>query len=159
MHNHAPADYVCLFCCLVQNLKCAQNQLEQSDIVYQNEKVTAFMAMRRFPINQGHVLAIPNQHFENIYDLPLEIATEIHAFARMIALAMKATYQCDGIQIRQHNEPAGGQHVFHYHLHVIPRYKDDNFDFRQKESFPSEERAKFAQMLSNWINQKSETSA
>ena len=159
MHNHAPADYVCLFCSLVQNLDCGQNQLEQSDIVYQNEKVTAFMATRRFPNNQGHVLVIPNQHFENIYDLPLEIATEIHAFARMIALAMKATYQCDGIQIRQHNEPAGGQHVFHYHLHVIPRYQDDNFDFRQKESFPSEERAKFAQMLSNWMNQKSEISA
>ena len=147
MHNHAPADYVCLFCCLVQDIECKHNQLQQSDIVYQNEAVTAFIAMRRFPRNPGHVLVIPNQHFENIYDLPLEIAAQIHTLSREVALAMKAAYGCDGIQIRQHNEPAGGQNVFHYHMHVIPRYIGDAFDFSQKLPFPAKERAKYAQRL------------
>ena len=151
MYNHAPADYTCLFCCLAQSVQCDRNQLHQSDIIYQNETATAFIAMRRFPNNPGHVLVIPNQHFENIYDLPLEVATEVHALARSVALAMKATYRCDGILIRQHNEPAGGQNVFHYHMHVIPRYTGDDFDFSQKLPFPAQERAEYAKKLNDWI--------
>ncbi len=151
MYNHAPADYTCLFCCLVQNIACDHNQLQKSDIVHQNEFVTAFIAARRFPNNQGHVLVIPNQHFENIYDLPMELGVEIYALVRTIALAMKATYRCDGILIQQHNEPAGGQNVFHYHVHVIPRYNDDKFDFKQKMSFPAQERVTFAKLLHDWI--------
>ena len=45
----------------------------------------------------------------------------------MMALTMKVVYSCDGISTRQHNEPAGNQDVWHYHLHVTPRYKDDVF--------------------------------
>lgn len=151
---HAPADYTCLFCCLVQKIECDHNQLQQSDIVHQNEMVTAFMATRRFPNNQGHVLVIPNQHFENIFDLPVEIGAEIHKLAQTIAFAMKATYPCDGILIRQHNEPAGGQHVWHYHVHIIPRYEKDDFYDSQKQPFPAKERAECAQMLSYWINNR-----
>ena len=151
MHNHAPDDYTCLFCCLVQDIEYEHNQLQQADIVHQNEMAAAFIATRRFPRNPGHVLVIPNQHFENIYDLPLTIATQIHALAREVALAMKVAYGCDGILIRQHNEPAGGQHVFHYHMHVIPRYTADDFDFSQKLPFPALERAKYAKMLSDRI--------
>ncbi len=150
--KHVPVNYVCLFCCLVKNIKCDHNQLRHSDIICQNEVGTAFMATRRFPNNQDHVLVIPNQHFENIFDLPLELAAEIHAFARNIALAMKATYRCDGILIRQHNEPAGGQNIFHYHMHVIPRYTGDNFDFSQKLPFPADKRAKVARSLRNYIS-------
>ena len=151
MRSHTPADYICLFCCLVQNIECDQNELQQSDIVSQNENVTAFMAMRRFPNNPGHVMVIPNPHYENIYDLPLEIATQIHALAREVALAMKSAYGCDGILIRQHNEPAGGQNVFHYHMHVIPRYTGDDFDFSQKLYFPADERAQYAKKLQSII--------
>jgi len=151
LNIHAPADYTCPFCCLVQDIEYERNQLQQSDIVHQNEIVTAFMAMRRFSHNPGHVLIIPNPHFENIYDLPLDVAAEVHVLARTVALAMKASYRCDGIQIRQHNEPAGGQNVFHYHMHVIPRYIDDEFDFSQKLPFLAQERAKYAKSLRNWI--------
>jgi histidine triad (HIT) family protein len=151
LYKHTPADYVCLFCCLVQDIEYEHNQLQPSDIVHQNEAVTAFMATRRFPRNRGHVLVIPNQHFENIYNLPLEVATQIHALAREVALAMKTAYGCDGILIRQHNEPAGGQHVFHYHMHVIPRYIGDDFDFSQKLPFPAGERAQFADRLRHAI--------
>lgn len=152
MQTHAPADYTCLFCCLVKNTQCDHNQLQQSDIVHQNETVMAFMATRRFPNNQGHVLVIPNQHFENIFDLPIEIGAEIHKLAQNIAFAMKATYQCDGILIRQHNEPTGGQHIWHYHMHVTPRYSGDDFGFSQKMPFPADEMAKYALILGDWIN-------
>lgn len=110
------------------------------------------MATRCFANNQGHVLVIPNQHFENIFDLPVEIGAEIHKLAQTIAFAMKATYQCDGILIRQYNEPTWGQHIWHYHLHVIPRYSGDDFDISRKMPFPADERAKYALILGDWIS-------
>ena len=60
---------------------------------------------------------------------------------------MKAAYSCDGVSIRQHNEPAGNQDVWHYHLHVFPRYAGDGLYGSQKELLPEKERAAYAQKL------------
>ncbi len=70
-----------------------------------------------------------------------------------IALALKALYGCDGVSTRQHNEPAGSQDVWHYHLHVTPRYTADAFYSRthQKQLMPIEERAAHAQRLRTQI--------
>jgi len=114
------------------------------------------MATRKHPNNHGHVLIVPNEHFENIYDLPLALASKVHALSRDIALAIKAEYQCDGVMLRQHNEPAGDQNIWHYHLHVIPRYHDDDFHNTQKRSFPANERAKYAQKLKGWLSRSEE---
>ncbi len=152
MHNHAPSDYVCPFCLLVQSKESAENQLAQTDIVFQSADVTAFMATRKYPSNQGHVLVVPNEHFENIYDLPLALSSKIHTLSRDIAMAMKAEYCCDGIMLRQHNEPAGDQNIWHYHLHVIPRYQNDDFHNAQKSPFEIDERAPYAQKLRNWFS-------
>jgi histidine triad (HIT) family protein len=152
MYNHAPPDYLCPFCLLVQGKESSQSELKQTDIVFQTVHITAFMATRKYLNNQGHILIIPNEHFENIYDLPLELSSKIHALSRDIALAMKSEYQCDGIMLRQHNEPAGDQNIWHYHLHVIPRYQNDDFRSAQKVPFEANERAKYAQKLRNWFN-------
>lgn len=151
MYNHAPPDYMCPFCSLIQHRENTQNQLRQMDIVVQTADVTAFMATRKYPNNQGHVLVIPNEHFENIYDLPMDVASKIHLLSREIALAVKSEYHCDGILIRQHNEPAGDQNIWHYHLHVIPRYENDNFYSTQKVPFEAAERARYAQKLRSWF--------
>lgn len=151
MYTHAPPGYICPFCLLVKGKKNNHTQLKQTDIVFQTADITAFMATRKWPNNQGHVLIIPNEHFENIYDLPLHLSTEIHALSRNIALAMKSEYQCDGIMLRQHNEPAGDQNIFHYHLHVIPRYENDDFYGTRKSSFAAEDRAKYAIKLANGL--------
>ena len=151
MYNHAPPDYVCPFCCLIQKINCVDSHLHPSDIICQNDLVTAFVATRRFSNNPGHVLVIPNRHFENIFDLPVNLITNIHVLSRTVASAMKAAIHCDGILIRQHNEPAGGQHIWHYHLHVIPRYQNDEFFSSQKKSFPMLERAAYVQKLNDWI--------
>ena len=151
MYNHAPLEYDCPFCLLVQGKESLQGQLKQTDIVFRTADVTAFMATRKYPNNQGHVLVIPNEHFENIYDLPLALSSKIHILSRDIALAMKAEYQCDGITLRQHNEPAGDQNIWHYHLHVIPRYQNDDFHCAQKTPVEVNERALYAQKLMNWF--------
>lgn len=151
MYNHAPLEYVCPFCSLVQGKDDIQNQLRSTDIVFQTAAVTAFIATRKYPNNQGHVLVIPNEHFENIYDLPTELATKIHELSREVALAMKSIYSCDGILLRQHNEPAGDQNIWHYHLHVIPRYYGDDFHTAERSAFVAEERAEFANRVRSWF--------
>jgi len=65
----------------------------------------------------------------------------------MLAMAMKTAYPCDGISTRQHNEPSGGQDVWHYHLHVTPRYKDDNYYATQGVSMSVSERAMHAEKI------------
>jgi histidine triad (HIT) family protein len=64
-----------------------------------------------------------------------------------MALAMKAAYACQGIMLRQHNEPAGEQHIWHYHLHVIPRYENDQLHLSRKQPFAAHERAEYALQL------------
>ncbi len=152
MYTHAPENHKCWFCDLIQNSASAGNQLTQSDIIFQDENVTALVAVRRWANNPGHVLVIPNHHFENIFDLPLEIAPEIHTVAKNIARAMKLALGCDGVMLRQHNEPAGGQHILHYHLHVIPRFTDDNFQTSTKEPFLVQDRATLAKKLANILD-------
>jgi histidine triad (HIT) family protein len=156
MYHHAPPDYVCPFCLLIQGKESMESPLKLTDIVFQNADVTAFIATRKYPNNQGHVLIIPNGHYENIYDLPLDLSLKIQTSSKDIASAMKSEYQCDGILLQQHNEPAGDQHIWHYHLHVIPRYHGDDFHNAQKLPFEAAERAKYAQRLRNWFRRQKE---
>jgi histidine triad (HIT) family protein len=151
MYNHAPPEYKCPFCSFLACRESNLSLLKQTDIVWQTTDVTACMATRKYPNNQGHVLILPNHHFENIYDLPQTLLVNIHTLSRDIALAMKSEYQCDGVLIRQHNEPAGDQNVWHYHLYVIPRYENDNFYGAQKIPFEMSERAACAQKLRSWF--------
>jgi histidine triad (HIT) family protein len=154
MFNHEPEEYKCPFCLLIQGGEGQNNS--QSDIVYQDQHVTAFIAPRWWPRNIGHVLIVPNEHYENIYDLPACYGQRIHEAAREIALAFKAVYKCDGVSTRQHNEPAGGQDVWHYHLHVFPRYHND--DLYRTPAHPkflnADERAKYAQSLRTYLQSR-----
>jgi histidine triad (HIT) family protein len=151
MYNHAPTKYICPYCLFVEGKESRQIPLQQTDIVFRTANLTAFIATRKWINNQGHVLIIPNEHFENIFDLPPALSEPLHTLTRNIALAMKTEYRCDGITIRQHNEPAGDQHIWHYHLHVIPRYKDDDFHNSRRVPFEASERAEYAQRLKNWF--------
>ena len=144
MHNHAPENYPCPFCLLIQGIQNEHVHSIQSDIVYHDEVITAFIGSHQWPNNHGSVVVVPNEHFENIYDLPLSYALDIHRAAKRLAIAMKNAYACGGISTRQHNEPAGSQDVWHYHLHVTPRYSDDCYYSTKPELMPILERAKHA---------------
>ena len=80
------------------------------------------------PSNPGAALVIPIKHYENIYELPDMLGGPIQRAVRETALAMKSAYGCDGVSTRQHNEPAGNQDVWHFHIHVFPRYAGDILD-------------------------------
>lgn len=141
MYNHAPQEYACPFCLLVQGIENQDVLSVQSDVIYHDNRVTAFIGSHQWPNNHGNVIIIPNEHYENIFDLPLCFAQDIHRLAKSLALAMKRVYSCHGVSTRQHNEPAGNQDVWHYHLHVTPRYTNDNFYATRRELMPVERRA------------------
>ena len=151
MYNHVPKDYVCPFCLLLRGIRNENVLSVATDVFYRDQDVSAFISSNQWPHNHGHALVIPNQHFENIYDLPPELGGKIHQVAQKIALAMKTLYGCDGISTRQHNEPAGDQDVWHYHVHVFPRYTGDQLYTSQYAEMPVEERARFASMLRNYF--------
>ena len=125
MYNHAPKDYVCPVCIGLSGEVSERTLLLAQDVVYKDDQVTAFINSFWIKNNPGHVIVVPNEHYENIYDIPDELAAHIHKIARKVALAMKEAYGCDGVTTLQNNEPAGGQHAFHYHFHIFPRYEHD----------------------------------
>ncbi len=147
MFNHEPENYICPFCSLIQGFKNEKVLSVPSDIIYHDDIVTAFIGSHQWPNNHGNVIIIPNEHFENIYDLPPQLNFNIYRLARSLAIVLKAAYQCDGISTRQHNEPAGNQDVWHYHVHVTPRYMDDNFYSSHREVMPVSERAIHAKKI------------
>ena len=147
MHNHAPENYQCPFCAVVNGVENEETLTVEADVVFRGEHVTAFISAHQWPNNHGNVVIVPNEHYENIYDLPIHYAEKIHEVARAGALAMKQAFSCDGISTRQHNEPAGNQDLWHYHLHVAPRYKDDDFYAGQREFMEPEKRAEYARKI------------
>ncbi|WP_034263105.1 HIT family protein [Actinospica robiniae] len=145
--THAPAGYVCPFCRLAAGGEDWLNS--QRDIVRRTPEAMAFIAPRWWPNNLGHVLVVPTGHYENLYGLPPDAGHAVHDVVREVALAMRDTYGCDGISTRQHNEPAGNQDVWHYHVHVFPRYAGDDL-YRTKpmaQSASPELRLPYAERL------------
>lgn len=141
MYSHAPPEYTCPVCQIAGSAADgASPRTSEEDVFYQDEVVTAFVASAWWGNNAGHAIVIPNQHYENIFDLPVALAAEIHRVARDVAIALKVVYQCEGVSTRQHNEPAGGQDVWHYHLHVFPRYEGDGLYGSERRWTTQEER-------------------
>jgi histidine triad (HIT) family protein len=106
----------CIFC------KIAGGQLP-AVVLHEDEQLMAIMDA--FPATEGHVLIIPKAHAENMYDLPEETAAAILPLAQKLARKINAALKPEGINILQNNGKAAGQVVFHYHMHLIPRYPDD----------------------------------
>lgn len=124
--SHEPEGYVCPFCQLTAgNTDDPANRCELSDMVYQDEDLLVFIACDGFGPHAGHAMITPAAHRETLYDLEDELLAKISIFSRHVSLAIKRAWNPPGTSVRQHNEPAGNQHVWHYHLHVFPRYGDD----------------------------------
>lgn len=149
MYNHAPEGYDCPFCRLARGRDTSASS--QEDVICRDRDVTAFMASGWWPNNRGHVLVVPNDHYENLYDLPPELGTPMQRMTHEIALAFKATYHCDGVSTRQHNEPHGMQDVWHYHVHVFPRYAEDNLYGTRREPSTPEGRRPYAEKLRTYL--------
>lgn len=123
MTSHEPENYVCPFCRFIAGEETDYNQ--KQDITYQNEFTTAFISPKWWKNNAGHVLVVPNKHYENIYTISDNDLAEVYKTVKKVAEAIRNTYNCEGTSTRQHNEPSGDQDVWHFHVHVYPRYGND----------------------------------
>ncbi len=99
-----------------------------ASIVYQDASCTAFMDIE--PFNPGHVLVIPNGHAPSLATLSEAAGDQLFRTARRIAAALFSSgIRCEGVNLLLADGEAAGQEVFHVHLHVLPRYRDDGFGF------------------------------
>ncbi|HSE29629.1 MAG TPA: HIT family protein [Candidatus Saccharimonadales bacterium] len=131
MYKHEPKEYLCPFCHFLAGNEDKYNNTE--DIVYQTKLATAFVSPKWWINNPGHVLVVPNGHYENIYNIPDEHLAEVAKVTKKVAIAIRETYNCAGTSTRQHNEPAGNQDVWHLHVHVFPRHESDDLYLNTNE--------------------------
>ncbi|GIN62859.1 protein hit [Robertmurraya siralis] len=103
----------CIFCKIVAGEIPAAK-------VFENEHVVAFLDISQ--VTKGHTLVIPKIHKENLYELTPEIAAHLFEIVPNIANAIKGAYEPIGLNLLNNNGEKAGQSVFHYHLHLIPRY-------------------------------------
>ena len=110
-------DENCIFC------KLANGDIPTAT-VYEDEYLRAIMDAA--PANKGHIIILPKSHAAGIYELEDEYVSRAFVLAKKLAVALKKLTGCDGVNILQNNGGAAGQTVFHFHVHVIPRFKDDD---------------------------------
>ena len=94
----------------------------EASIIYENDQVMAFMDIA--PVEPGHALVIPKKHFENILDIGYEEYLEVHRVTKFLSPFIVKAVSADGINVGQNNGKSANQRVFHYHVHIIPRFID-----------------------------------
>ena len=105
----------CIFC------KIAAGEIPSRKI-YEDSDLIAIMDLN--PTSKGHSLIIPKEHCTNIYDIDEDIAAKVMKTAKKLATKMTVALNCDGFNLLQNNGETAGQTMFHFHMHLIPRYKD-----------------------------------
>ena len=106
----------CIFC------KLANGEIPTATL-YEDEDFRVILDAS--PAAKGHALIIPKEHYANLYELDDELAAKVLVLAKKMITKLTEILGCDGYNIVQNNGEAAGQTVFHFHLHMIPRYKDD----------------------------------
>lgn len=115
----------CIFCKIINGeIPCSK--------VYDDNIFIGFLDIR--PIHKGHVLIVPKKHFVNIFDTPADVAAEIYSVLKTVSAAVKTASGCDAVNIVQNNGADAGQEVFHSHVHIIPRFKDDGLKFATRHA-------------------------
>lgn len=120
MQRHEPSDYHCPLCRVAAGG-------EREAIVNADDRVVAAIALHQKAANHGGLLVFPRAHAENIYTLPSSELDAVFRVVQRTASALKRALSADGVTVLQNNEPAGGQDVWHFHVHVLPRFDGDKF--------------------------------
>lgn len=107
----------CIFC------KIANGEIPSATL-YEDEEFRVILDLG--PASRGHALILPKKHAANLFELPDETAEKVMVLAKKIAGRLKEGLGADGINLVQNNGEAAGQTVFHFHMHLIPRYEGDS---------------------------------
>ena len=109
-------DENCIFCKIAGEIPSAT--------LYEDDDFRVILDLG--PASKGHALILPKNHYRNLYDIDDEVASKAILLAKKMITKLTDVLNCDGYNIVQNNEEAAGQTVFHFHMHMIPRYKNDN---------------------------------
>ena len=120
----------CIFCKLANGVFATRS-------IYEDEDFNVILDVA--PATKGHALILPKVHADNLYQLPDETAAKAFVLAKKLAGKMTDKLGCDGFNIVQNNGTVAGQTVFHFHLHLIPRYKNDAQQIAWNPTDPSAE--------------------
>lgn len=123
-------DCNCIFC------KIAAGEIP-SKTLFEDEQFRVILDLG--PVTKGHALILPKEHYANLYELPEEVAAEAMKLAKKMATVMTQKLGCQGFNLMQNNGEIAGQTIFHFHLHLIPRYEGDGQTFEMKPGSPSQE--------------------
>lgn len=123
-------DNSCIFC------KIANGEIP-SKTIYEDEQFRVILDLG--PATKGHALILPKEHYKNIYEIPEEVAADAMKLAKKMAILMTDKLHADGFNIVQNNNEVAGQTVFHFHMHLIPRYNGDNQKIGWVPGEPSQE--------------------
>ena len=130
----------CIFCKLA-------NGVFETNKIYEDEDFTVILDAA--PATKGHALILPKEHYANIYEIDDETAGKALKLAKKLAIHMTDKLGCDGFNIIQNNGEAAGQTVFHFHIHLIPRYKDDGAVLQWNPTSPdADEQKELCRLLS-----------
>lgn len=119
----------CIFC------KIANGDIPAKTL-YEDEKFRVILDLG--PATRGHALILPKEHAADLFELPEETAKDVMALAKNMAGRMKDRLRCDGLNLVQNNGEAAGQTVLHFHVHLIPRYRQDAELFKYQPGKPDE---------------------
>ncbi len=133
----------CLFC------KIVAGDIPSTKI-YENDHVLAFLDIH--PVNHGHTLVIPKEHFEDIYQIPNETLEKVTPVLKKMAVAVKRAVHAEGINLVQNNEKPAGQEVPHFHVHIIPRYNKDTYPSWEHGSYKDNEQQEVAEKIKNALD-------
>ena len=120
----------CVFC------RIARGELPAAK-VFEDEHTLAIMDIQS--VNPGHMLVLVKPHRANVYALEDELAGAVFRTAARMARAAKQAFACEGVTLLQANEKAGAQTVFHFHIHVLPRWEGDGMELAWPGKNPSRE--------------------
>jgi histidine triad (HIT) family protein len=135
----------CVFC------KIAAGRIP-AEVLYENEHAIVVLDVN--PIHFGHALVIPKQHCKDFLDLPEHTFHCIMQAANVVARALVQGLELEGFNLFSNNGQIAGQSVFHFHLHVTPRYRDDNIRFvLNLKQYSNGEMKHFGTLIRKFINQ------
>ena len=106
----------CIFCKLA-------NGVFPTNSIYEDENFNVILDLS--PVTKGHALILPKNHYKNLYEIPEEMAADAMKLAKKMAVNMTEKLGADGFNLLQNNNEVAGQTVFHFHMHLIPRYEND----------------------------------
>lgn len=120
----------CIFC------KIANGEIPSATL-YEDEDFRVILDLG--PASRGHSLILPKKHAANLFELPDETAAKVLTIAKKVGNVLKEGLHADGLNLVQNNGEAAGQTVFHFHMHIIPRYAEDTVNVKWKPGTLSEE--------------------